>query len=417
MSIRVDVNNTLDFTKIDPSTWKNSDEVEKLVDRLRTATKIITKEGNTTREYTRQNWTKYQDILALNSDNPKKAEILCAAFNDAFSEMPEGEDREKIKTFIENNQIFIGSRKPEFNFANSSISNLVLNTIHHEINHYPDFGIPVAFVNTDFELPPQLLELRHNVQSDQLKIFTPIDYQLKGVEGVVTIGFPIRKGFETPITAEAKTEIRKKYNSEDNEWLIVVQMGSLAGRIEKDMRKLIEQTKKLNKKCHFVFLCGDNQKLKDTVSRAANEICSKDPTQPQNVFFHVEDLLDDHQLGALFQTCDAVLGKPGGATTAEIAATGAFLFSYDPFPWETSNQEYLEKRNQSIKIDDFKDLVRFISNNEKTRTHIKASESLNWRENLIKAIDDIVQSKLENTAHARIHVKYPYSTSASVSHS
>ncbi len=567
----IDANNTVDFSTIDPNIWKNNDAVEKLVDRLRTATKIITKEDNTTHEYTRQNWTKFQEILAMNSQNPMKAKILCEAFNKAFADMPEGSAKEKIKTFIEKNQIFIGFRKPKFNFANSSISNLVdakftgrfeqfldlvskamqkhyskekiekntnktavailtcnsggghrmvatameqllkepqyrekydatvinideegdplnivtngaiksshiywkfrvqendirkeavfndlktalhqfipsnaldrvnlkiqqfgadllLNTIHHEITgfaHCPDIGIPMAFVNTDFELPAQLLELRENIQTDNLKILTPIDYQLKGVEGVVPMGYPIRTGFETRITPEAAAEIRRKYTSkdpnsspQDNEWLIVVQMGSLAGKMVKAMPTLTALTKNLKKKCHFVFLCGDNQKLKDTVLNAANEIRSKDPKHPQNGFFHPEDLLNDYQLGALYQSCDAVLGKPGGSTTAEIAATGAFLFSYDPFLWETPNQEYLEKRNQSMEIGDLNDLVKFISKNDKIRTQTKP-ETLNWKENLIRVIDDTVKNKNidksnTNTAaedNSEIRVNTPYSNS------
>ena len=46
------------------------------------------------------------------------------------------------------------------------------------------------------------------------------------------------------------------------------------------------------------------------------------------ITFHPLGMQDDAQLSLLYQTCNAIIGKAGGATTAEIAATGAFLLAY-----------------------------------------------------------------------------------------
>ncbi len=552
MGLRLDPKSILDFTKIDPSTWSDADKVEKLVDRLPNVQKIITSQG----EFNRLNWSKQTDTLASQSQNPAKAKILNDAFEDAFREMPEGSKKADIRTFIQRNQIFIGLKKPTFDFSKSSINNLVngkftarferfldlvsenmkrhydqnqaqrdtnkvavailtcssggghrmvaesmknlleeqpdkyeakiiniddlpgdsinivtngavkshhifsqfrcqendhhkagiysdlkielhqfipstamdrvnceiqkfgadivLNTIHQEINGvspYADLGIPVAFVNTDYELPPQLQELRENVQTDHLKIFTPIDYQLKGVDGVVPIGFPIRKGFERKITLEEKQNLRKKYTVKEDESLVVVQMGSLAMGMDKEIDQLIEDTTNLKKRCHFVFLCGTNQKALKAVNQAVDKLGAN---EKRKIFFHPEAMLNDSQLSALYQTCDAVVGKPGGATTAEIAATGAFLLAYDPLPWEKPNLEYLESRNQGREIDSFKDLAKFLSEPAKTRTETKAPEVLNWKENFVREINDTVQRKPQKdstTADAGIRVNNPYSNS------
>lgn len=556
MFVKNNLNATVDFTTICPDVWSNVVEVKDLVQRVRHASKIITSQG----EHPRVEWaSENHDVLTCQSQNVDKAKILLDAFEEAFADMPNGSDKDKIGEFIKRNQILIGAKKIQFNFSKSSISSLVknnrfneqfdcflaivsdrmkklyaqnkntrntdeiriailtcntghlmvansleaglknhpskkyknakvinvddlpedpldkatssavksyqifskfrcqendipkatayqdlrdalhhfipsnkmhavnraiqefgadviLNTVHHETNCFSplsDLGIPVIFVNTDYELLPQLKELNDCLESDSFKVFTPIDYK-QAVEGMIPVGFPIRPGFEKKFSMQEKEELRKKYNIDENESLIVFQMGSLAMGIEQNIAELIEEAKRLKRKCHFVCICANNEDAKKAIQEAqANN-------KNHKITLHVEGLLNDSELSLLYQTCqrenrEGVFGKPGGSTSAEIAATGTFLLAYKPLPWEGPNFDYLKDRNQAKEISSFKELVKFLNGKDTKKVEDKKPpEVLDWKSNLTKEIDAIVASnrKKENDAIEDIlYIKKPYSNS------
>lgn len=290
-------------------------------------------------------------------------------------------------------------------------ADIILNTIHHEINWLSplaDLNIPIAFINTDYELPPQLQELKSITASQNFRVFTPTDYALD-IDGIVPTGYPIRAGFEQKITTEAAAAIRKKYQMGEHDTLVVMQMGSLAMGIEKQLQQQILETKDLTETCHVVYLCANNQKAKESIEKVQKKNTNS------KLIMHAEGMLNDIELSHLYQTCTAVLGKPGGSTTAEIAATDAFLLVYDPLPWERPNLKYLETRNQATEIHSYKELTHFL-NNRNSRTDHPASVTpsirskvLDWKTRIVEEITSIYDHKISQQDNDSIRVVKPFS--------
>jgi UDP-N-acetylglucosamine:LPS N-acetylglucosamine transferase len=260
-------------------------------------------------------------------------------------------------------------------------ADIVLTTIQDEplwAAPLADLGIPVWFFNTDYELPPQLEQLKLLANTDLLKILTPIDY-CKGIKGIEPIGYPVRSGFQNEAPEEDKTKLRKKYKVDEGEFLVVIQMGSLAMGIERELTALVEETKNLENRCHFIFLCTNNENARKDIQKFQEEKSN------DLITFHPLGMQDDTQLSLLYQTCDAIIGKAGGATCAEIAATGAFLLAYKALPWEAPNLQYLKGRNQGVEISNFAELNKYLNTSKQKRT--TQNKPANWKENLIAAIN------------------------------
>ena len=277
----------------------------------------------------------------------------------------------------------------------------VFNTIHHEPNYISslsDLGVPVCFINTDYVLPSQLTDINSRFKNDHFSVATPVDYQSKE-KNVSAVGYPIRSGFEVQATEEQKMNLRQKYNIRDDESLIVIQMGSLAMGIDQEIESLIQKTKNLKKKCHFVFLCANNQLAKNAVMRGQNS------KKNRMITLHAEGMLNDQELSVLYQASEAVLGKPGGATTAEIAATGTFLLAYKPLPWETDNLKYLQKRNQGKEIGSFADIQDFLEKLKRNPVD-KKPEVIDWKKNILNHIHTMTNNENKTIAG---RVVRPYS--------
>jgi UDP-N-acetylglucosamine:LPS N-acetylglucosamine transferase len=263
-------------------------------------------------------------------------------------------------------------------------TDIVLTTIQDE-PHWgaplADLGIPVWFFNTDYELPPQLEQLKLIANTDLLKILTPIDYS-KGIKGIEPIGYPVRSGFQQEALDEEKIKLRKKYEVNEDEFLVVMQMGSLAMGIEREITALIEETRNLEKRCHFVFLCANNENAKKAIQKFQEE------KNNDMITFHPLGMQDDTHLSLLYQASDAIIGKAGGATTAEIAATGAFLLAYKALPWEAPNLKYLRDRNQGVEIPDFTEINKHLNDKIK-RNNKNQNKPIDWKQNLINKINSL----------------------------
>lgn len=119
--------NIVDFTQINPSVWNDNDQLKELSKKLHDAQKIIIfdAESNSPKEVERIKWSsEFLDILTKQSQNPHKVRIIEEAFNLAFGDMREGSKKNSIKEFIKRNHVFLGIKKPHFDFSKSSISKL-----------------------------------------------------------------------------------------------------------------------------------------------------------------------------------------------------------------------------------------------------------------------------------------------------
>jgi UDP-N-acetylglucosamine:LPS N-acetylglucosamine transferase len=234
---------------------------------------------------------------------------------------------------------------------------IIYNTVHHKsglLSLSTDQKVPIAFVNTDYELHPETKALMKEIQSDLFYVLTPIDYKIES-GAIRVMGYPIREGFEKPVTEDQKLELKNSLGMNPNESLVVVQMGSLGMRIEKMVKKIIECGKELNTKTHFVFLCGNNKKSIKEINKIVEEKSHK------NIQIHTEGFLNDYEMARYYKTCDYVVGKPGGATTAELAACRARLLCLNPLPWEVPNLSYLEYLGLGNTISSIEQLPKFLN--------------------------------------------------------
>lgn len=255
--------------------------------------------------------------------------------------------------------------------------NVILNTIHHEphwIAPMSDLGVSVAFVNTDYSLPPQLQQLKEAVQSNSLQLCTPISYP-DAPEDTTTIGYPLRNGFESDECKASIIEI------EDNEDLVVVQGGSLGMGLEAQVKQILKEGQNLIQKTHFVILCGNNESAKERLQSLENN---------EKVVIHVMGVLDDKQMNSLYRRAKAIVGKPGGATTAEIHATHGYLLAYEPLPWERPNLEFLKRNGLAEEISSQKQLIEFLNKNELPSAE-NYSPPKDWKTNL----DELVSKMME----------------------
>jgi len=554
-------NKVEEFTQINPSVWNDSDQLKELSKKLHGAEKIIIfdAESNSPKEVERIKWSStFLDVLTMQSQNPHKAEIIEESFNLAFGDMPEGNKKSSIKEFIKRNHVFLGIKKPHFDFSKSSIakhanskfiikfdaflesvsqklkklyqtsetvqktdkigvailtcnnggghripaqavkahldtipkfethiinidelsdplntvtngaikswqvfwkyrqenetekaniltdiqwelhhfipaqsqhevnlkiqklgSSIIINTVHHEPHRYatsPELDLPHFFINTDYELPPQLEELSE--KTDNIKVFTPIDYK-KSNPNLLPIGYPIRPGFFKKFSQEEKMQLRNKYGVGPNEDLIVVQMGSLAAGLSEDIEKMNKM--RLYKKTHFVILCANNPKAKETIEKIHkdnaerklnrktaknNKISSpgKDfnanhRKNKENIVFHaVSEFQNDEKMPLFFQASDEVFGKCGGCTSAEIAATEANLLVYKPFPWELPNLKYLSDRDQAKKISSIDDLQTYLNSKKRSIKHGPREPVLDWRSSIVDHLEKSLSTSKDEPA-------------------
>lgn len=277
-------------------------------------------------------------------------------------------------------------------------ADVVINTIHHE--HEWAFplsnGIPFATLIVDYYRNISMMCLRSTTDSSDLRFFSPLDYSSKVLRPV---GYPIRPGFEKRASDRDIAAVRRKYEVKDNELLVVFQMGALALGLEEEIAYLKGAAQKLKKKCHFVFLCSQNEKAKKTIEKAACE------NKNSLLALHVEGFLEDTELSHLFQASDTVVGKAGGSTSAEIAATGAYLLAYKSLRWEKPNIAYLAGRNQARVISGYSDMVSFLNDRKPLEPKI-ATPVLDWKTNLCREIDDMVLT----AGKTPLVIKWPYSS-------
>ncbi|ABO50484.1 Monogalactosyldiacylglycerol synthase [Desulforamulus reducens MI-1] len=211
--------------------------------------------------------------------------------------------------------------------------------------------VPIIAAITDFTVHPFWL-------------FNDVDYYLVAVDPLVksfaehgiqynkikATGIPIDPKFAIP---KNKSVLRYRWNLEPDLPAVLIMGGGLGMG---PLGDIVKELASSGLPCQMVVVCGRNEQLR-------NKLIKLQPTLSRKV----EVLGYINNIEDLMATCDLMIGKAGGLTSAEAMATGLPMFITDPIPGqEERNAEFLESMGAARLVRGQKDLVHrvkeFLSN-------------------------------------------------------
>lgn len=211
-----------------------------------------------------------------------------------------------------------------------------------------NYNIPFVIIPTDWEDPshgagywidgPNALYI---LGTERLWNQCPSEYNKKRVDGMI-----LREEFTQDV--KSKAERRKELGLPSNKPLVMVIFGKCASS---DMVK----TALLMRNCkeyHFVFLCGSNEQIRDSINSIKNEFECKHYT--------VYGLLDcPHKV---MQACDIFVGKPGpGAMSEAMCYDMPILYSKNGMLLqEIYNGKWVESMEIGTSFTDPAELVKLL---------------------------------------------------------
>jgi processive 1,2-diacylglycerol beta-glucosyltransferase len=157
-------------------------------------------------------------------------------------------------------------------------------------------------------------------------------------------GIPVATGFDAP----AKITLGKGLTRDCSLPTIMI-MGGGAGLLP--MEDIIRALECLAIKIRIVAICGNNQKLYDTLSGMTDSI-----KHHLLVFGFVDNIAE------LMASSDLLITKPGGLTSSEAMCCGLPLIIYRPIPGqEEANAKRLIRQGSAVQADTPAELTTIVS--------------------------------------------------------
>ncbi len=247
---------------------------------------------------------------------------------------------------------------------------------------------PEMFDNFDNTIPESL--------ADKRKLFAAfkngkIDWAAfnKEFDILWSFGFPVRDGIE-PITDINKLKgIRNHFKARADSKIVSVVMGkngtSLLRGIVQD---LINSESKFASKVDVFVATGANTQIKREIDTLVGGL------KGDNLRIISLEMLSAKQISELLNASEFVVSKPGGSTTAEVAAIGVPLIAPQFLPWEEGNLKYLERRGLGYRIDlnhISQEILSFVTRD--IRSKVTHHPVLNWKDNFQKLCKDWLNTK------------------------
>ncbi len=208
---------------------------------------------------------------------------------------------------------------------------MVLNRIakRHKI------GAPIISIVTDYTMHPfwEQAKSDYYIIPSELLSYQAIK-KLGNDKVILPLGIPINPKFSEKndrALASAALDI-------DNKFTVLVMMGSMGyGKAAVD---IIKQLDKLPDDFQIIAICGNNKRLKASVSKLKLHrklICYGYVT-------NVDEIMD---------CCDCIITKPGGLTTSEALAKNLPLILTNPIPGqEDRNMEFMVNHGLALSVSD-----------------------------------------------------------------
>lgn len=267
-----------------------------------------------------------------------------------------------------------------------------------------NYAIPTIIAPTDYKIghffyeipkkPHPLITVALPLPLEDNETTTFTARSLHGFEdrNFRVIGYPIREAFQKKnqenLIKKAK-ELKEKYNLTEDDYIVPISGGAQGGKQVFDYCKEIgEYNKTAKKQIHAFALCGNNQQLQ------------KDITNLNAPGIHVIDFTPDMayymKMGKVYDT------KPGGASTSEGWAVGAYMYfnkqDAETTPWEPVNMGKViaKGRGEAIVKKTFVSrLVEILE--DKNLTHLsfpdeKEFPGVNFNENAVNLANELTSS-------------------------
>ncbi|MCI0381957.1 MAG: hypothetical protein L0207_02755 [Chlamydiae bacterium] len=167
-------------------------------------------------------------------------------------------------------------------------------------------------------------------------------------------GFPVRPSFRVNVTPEMKQNIRKKFQVQADEKIIMVMMGGNAGLATQKYAEIFaaysdsEIESITDQELHIICLCGD-QKFPEN-QRMLSHI---NGLQIQSKKIKISGIPATESIAEIMTISDILITKPGGCSTNEALAKRLPMIFHSPFAlmdWEVFNMEFCIKANMGAKF-------------------------------------------------------------------
>ena len=292
---------------------------------------------------------------------------------------------------------------------------IIYSTFNYElpiIQAHADLDIPMTNVYTDWMHHSCVKSLLNDLEDPEFRVSLPYDLTQKepkemkkpGAGSVEELGFPVRSPFRTIDDLEEIQRIRQEYGVAPDEDVVIYQNGSTGmGSITDAAEDLLRKADNLPRKTHVFFLCGNNQGVYQTLQELEEQNARGD----SNLIIHAMGFQNEDQMAKLYQISNFVVGKPGGATTAEICATGGNLLVHDQIRWEKENLAFLKRHSKGDEVRFHETIADAIIRLLKHPFSASDYTPVDWKQRFQDQIERLTTPEGENGT-AFIHVKDKY---------
>lgn len=224
------------------------------------------------------------------------------------------------------------------------------------------------------------------------------------------IGYPIRLEFKRIEDPNVLYRLRNRWDLRQDEKGVIVEMGANGGVTLEEIFQKLEANAPHNQPIKYYFICGRNSSLRNKLEHKI--ACDK--TTSALTRCKILGWMEAEEKNELMNICSLMIGKPGGATQAELTCLQLPLFIMHIHQHcEEGNQEKLFKSRLAYAYDPTKPLSDQIENTLKEAAKVKADvNDLNWKENLLHSLlfDENLELKTENLNNEDTPARILYSS-------
>ncbi len=202
------------------------------------------------------------------------------------------------------------------------------------------------------------------------------------------IGYPIRLEFEMIQDHNTLQSIRNRWDLRQNEKAVIVEMGANGGAPLEEVFQMLEASPPHNQPIKYYFVCGRNDSIRNELQ---NKISNSKTTCSALDRCEILGWVEAKDKNELMNICSLMIGKPGGATQAELTCLQLPLFIMHIHEHcEEGNREKLFKSNLAYQYDPTKPLSDQIEKTlEKAAKTKVIVNDLDWKENLLQSVTSL----------------------------
>lgn len=199
------------------------------------------------------------------------------------------------------------------------------------------------------------------------------------------IGYPIRLEFKLIQDPSTIQTFKERWNLREGEKGVIVEMGANGGVTLEKIFQILEAGPRHNQPIKYYIICGRNTSLRNKLQQL---IASNKISESALVRCEILGWMEAKDKNELMNICSLMIGKPGGATQAELTCLRLPLFIMDINEHcEEGNREKLLKSHLAYEYDPTKLLTEQIEQTLESAANAEVTiEDLDWKENLLRAL-------------------------------